>query len=316
MNNSLVKTILIVTIFACGTVLNSYGAFKDMGWGARPVSMGGAYTAVSDDANAVIYNPAGMVQIANVDSTFMYAKLFAGLDEVDMGLNYLAFAAPMGPYGTVGCSWASFVSKGEYQEDAFIASYARWLNSFLAGGISIKYLGHKYTLDGRSVNDPVFAGGDSKYAVTADIGLFGGAAVRGLPNPVMAGLSIKNLTQPDIGLKSEDKVPMEATAGASYEIKPGLKVAGDLSYRLQEWGKSSDKMNVRLGGEMWLMNRMLGIRAGGNFSDICLGLGFSYPMNTVELQFDYGFVYPMQVSQTQGTHRLSLSLRYLLPKAQ
>ena len=37
-------------------------AFVDDGWGARPVGMGGFFTAIADDSNAALYNPAGIVQ--------------------------------------------------------------------------------------------------------------------------------------------------------------------------------------------------------------------------------------------------------------
>ena len=41
---------------------------------ARPAAMGGAYVAVADDASAVFYNPAGIVNSDYKDITFMYAK--------------------------------------------------------------------------------------------------------------------------------------------------------------------------------------------------------------------------------------------------
>ena len=45
-------------------LLNTYGS------GARPASLGGAYTAVSDDAFALIYNPAGLTQIKKKELSF------------------------------------------------------------------------------------------------------------------------------------------------------------------------------------------------------------------------------------------------------
>jgi len=41
--------------------LANYSAtFVDIGFGARPLGMGRAYTALAADANAVVWNPAGM----------------------------------------------------------------------------------------------------------------------------------------------------------------------------------------------------------------------------------------------------------------
>ena len=43
---------------------NSYGEeFPYLYKGARPLGMGGAFTAISDDANALFYNPAGLANI-------------------------------------------------------------------------------------------------------------------------------------------------------------------------------------------------------------------------------------------------------------
>ncbi len=41
--------------------------FETYGFGSRPISMGGAYTAVADDFGATYYNPAGLPQIGQVD---------------------------------------------------------------------------------------------------------------------------------------------------------------------------------------------------------------------------------------------------------
>jgi hypothetical protein len=40
---------------------------NDAGVGARAMGMGGAYTAVSDDAAAIYYNPAGLAQMRRIE---------------------------------------------------------------------------------------------------------------------------------------------------------------------------------------------------------------------------------------------------------
>jgi hypothetical protein len=42
-----------------------HGSDLGMGIGARAVSMGGAFTAVADDASAVFWNPAGLSQLTD-----------------------------------------------------------------------------------------------------------------------------------------------------------------------------------------------------------------------------------------------------------
>jgi long-subunit fatty acid transport protein len=46
-----------------GLALEKLGILCNQGTGARPFAMGGAYTAVSDDAFALIYNPAGLAEM-------------------------------------------------------------------------------------------------------------------------------------------------------------------------------------------------------------------------------------------------------------
>lgn len=49
-------------------------AFVDIGYGARPMGMDGAFVALADNANAVLWNPAGLTRLTHIEVTFMYAK--------------------------------------------------------------------------------------------------------------------------------------------------------------------------------------------------------------------------------------------------
>jgi hypothetical protein len=59
------------------------GEFLTLGVGARALAMGGGYGALSDDATALYWNPAGLGQVARrTEATFMHSSLF-GLDSYD-----------------------------------------------------------------------------------------------------------------------------------------------------------------------------------------------------------------------------------------
>ncbi|MBC8182313.1 hypothetical protein H8E88_14520 [candidate division KSB1 bacterium] len=49
-------------------------AYVDIGYGARPMGMGGAYTALTHDAHSVLWNPAGLTRLKNTNATFMWTK--------------------------------------------------------------------------------------------------------------------------------------------------------------------------------------------------------------------------------------------------
>ena len=49
-------------------------AYVDIGYGARPMGMGGAFTALTHDAHSVLWNPAGLTRLDNTNATFMWTK--------------------------------------------------------------------------------------------------------------------------------------------------------------------------------------------------------------------------------------------------
>jgi len=59
-----------------GITLERLGMLNTRATGSRPLSMGGAFTAVSDDAFAMIYNPAGLAQVRRKELSFglLHAK--------------------------------------------------------------------------------------------------------------------------------------------------------------------------------------------------------------------------------------------------
>src|SRR3984893_2886887 len=111
-------------------------AFLDTGWGARPVGMGGAFTAIADDSNAPLYNPAGLVQVQWNEVSAMYARLFSGLtlysgdDQVHLDQSYLAYVSKPSRCGSFGLSWANFNTTHLYREDTVAVSYARNVGDF------------------------------------------------------------------------------------------------------------------------------------------------------------------------------------------
>ena len=48
--------------------------------GARGIAMGGAYSAVTDDADSMYWNPAGLTKIPRFSATFMYTPYVAGIN--------------------------------------------------------------------------------------------------------------------------------------------------------------------------------------------------------------------------------------------
>ncbi|NIR52662.1 hypothetical protein GWO43_29080 [candidate division KSB1 bacterium] len=103
---SLIKSVTAICIaMFLGVSQNSFsqglsnipGAFAEAGVGVRPSGMGQAYTAISDDANAFLTNPAGLLLGRRANFTANYAKLFGLIPSSYVGLLY-----PLGTNYAIG----------------------------------------------------------------------------------------------------------------------------------------------------------------------------------------------------------------------
>src|SRR5436305_1138881 len=98
------SALLLTLALLLSSLPAAQAAFLDDGWGARPVGMGGAFTAISDDSNASLYNPAGIAQLQWNEFSATYAQLFSGLtlysgeDQSHLDQSYLAFVAKPIPH--------------------------------------------------------------------------------------------------------------------------------------------------------------------------------------------------------------------------
>jgi len=301
-----------------------HAAFQDDGWGARPVGMGGAFTAIADDASAPLYNPAGLVQVQWNEVSAMYAQLFTGLtlysgdstnggDTVHLDESYLAYISkPIHNIGSIGISWANFNTTHLYREDTVSLSYARNVGDFvpvldnsLGFGLNLKYLHRGISLDPSTVNDPVFQGGSNASAMTVDVGLLY-KPEEGPLNGWRLGLAGKNLTQPNVGFTDVDREPMEWRLGLAYQSqqRPWLVPALDLVRR--------DGVNdAHAGLESWLFHDTLGLRAGVNRDEGAAGLSYYQAVNkNFGFRLDYGFTVPFYVEGTSGSHRIQATLYF------
>jgi hypothetical protein len=308
------RYIFLIMLILLGAFSAAIAAFKDDGWGARPLGMGGAFTAAGDDVNVQLYNPAGIWQIEDFEATFMNAKLFTGLDKVDLGMNYAAIVMPTNGDMNIGVLWANLVSQDLYREDTFAVSAAMPVNNRICVGANLKYLSHAFTLDARTQNDAVFASGNSKSVFAADLGvqyiMFETKKYQSI-----LGFAAKNVNQPDIGFLTPDIVPAEFRLGfaAIFYGKTVVSPAIDVTYRNQEWGNDIDKINVHAGCETRFFNELFSARAGANMNEITMGFGFAPRIKGLETRIDYAFIMPAAVKETSGTHRASLTLHFLPP---
>ncbi|MEI7530216.1 MAG: LysM peptidoglycan-binding domain-containing protein [Elusimicrobiota bacterium] len=264
--------------------------------------MGTAYTAVSDDANAMNTNPAGLAQLKSPELTAVYGKLYTGLsDESKLGQGYFGVAAPVQRYapGVVGLSWDEVRLSEAYSETVFTVSYATAVYRGIYGGMSLKYLKQGYIADPYTETDPLFANkGYSKSGVALDLG-----ALYRLNSRYSFAVAVKNLNQPDMGLGTEDRVHRDVKLGAAYWLKNGV-VDTDVSFR-------DGNCDFSVGAERAFQAKYL-VRLGflaGNDSRRNISLGFGTRFGA--LNFDYAFTLPIGgISGTTGSHRLAFGFKF------
>jgi tetratricopeptide (TPR) repeat protein len=114
--------------------------------------MGGAFTAIADDATALFWNPAGLARIGHQEIAGSHADLFrTGIKD-----NHAAFVLPLSPDQAAALDWYhSGFDDGElgFGENRLGLGYALKMRSWLSVGVDVKLLTRNTDLDGMRVQD-------------------------------------------------------------------------------------------------------------------------------------------------------------------
>lgn len=308
---------IVALMFLLSVSATGQAAFKESLWGARPASLVGAFTAVADDANAPAYNPAGISFITHNEITFMYARLFSGVnfysgdDTSRLGLGYFSYVPTIKAkaYGSYAVSWTNFAATNLYREDTLSLTAAdsyqfetlRSAPIFSYGG-NLKFLRRAFSTDQRTDQDPVFNGGRDSNAVTVDLGVMVRPNWAVLPG-LKFGLAGQNLTEPDIGLHARDRVPIKLSFGVAYQDSslPLINPAFEFSRR-------GGRTLLTGAWEAWVAKDVLALRVGANADELGGGIGYQFHLaNKLTMRLDYGLIWPFNVDGTTGSHRVSIS---------
>ena len=296
--------ILLIIVISC---LNAYGSSGDGGYagaflkngiGVRPLSMGKAFVAVADDANAGYWNPAGLAKLNNPQMSFMYSNpmnydIVGGGGVKDIGYHTLSAAIPS-RYGSAGLNVA-YLSVGdilvvkdasgptgekfEDKELGVIASYANNITDQVRLGLNLKFVSQTlWNEKGSGMGLDIGALYEPAYNVTV-------------------GIMAQNLISPKITLlENSNSIPRNLAFGLSYkpmEEKILLATAIDKS-----GGRS---VKFHLGAEVHPV-KDLAIRAGytTDTGEISAGIGVRLSF----IQLDYGF----GLLSLGSTHRVALTM--------
>jgi len=267
---------------------------------ARSVAMGGAYSALATDSNALLYNPAGLGLVNRDEATFMHNSYFQSVNQEYLGLafkqgfgfniNFLKFAdTARTTYANPNSTLGTFAMN----DLALSGGYGRVVMPNLSVGGALKYIHEK--IDNQSAN-----------AVALDIGaMYSVPMVRGLTT----SLSLQNIG-PDVKYRNvgysgpREHLPYNTRLGAAYAFSV-LGLANTVGLDLSK----TRSMNTVVGvGVESVIYKMFALRLGfnnRNSADIGLSGGIGW-MND-----DYAIDYAVAPYGALGfSHRVSGTVRW------
>jgi len=266
------------------------------GVGARPLGMGGAFTAIADNADAPYWNPAGLGFVEQNEITTMQTKLSTDADHY-----YISYVKPaLG--GALGVSWIQIglgsitqtsaevdsdnevvdLSVFSYFSNAYIFSYGKDLNERVSLGLAAKYL----TSDMFQVS----GGQASGYSITPGM-------LCKLGQGWSLGVKIDELlNSQQWGTGAVEQVPPKLRLGLAYaKSNPGL-FALDIVQTLKTGYAAAASM-----GYEWTREG-LSLRFGYSADGLTTGAGFQSGHTKV----DYAYVTQKALSK-DNVHRVSLT---------
>lgn len=262
---------------------------------ARAVGLGGAYTALATDSNALLYNPAGLARVKSSEATFMHNQYGQGV-----GQQYIGVALKNGfglqfNYASLGDVPRTTIadpsgtgSRLNVSDTALGAGYGRELSPDLSVGGGAKYFTE--TLGEVSV---------SGYALDVG-GLYRLPDVKGLS----FGASLLNLGPPVKFAAASERLPTTLRLGSAYAAR---LPHNDVTLALDLTKSLLDKVRLGFGAET-LIDERFAVRAGFTTRQeagigLVLGLGWTGR----KVSADYALV-PM--GDLGNAHRVSFTLRW------
>ncbi len=281
----------------------------DLGMGARPPGMGGAFTGLADDENALLYNPAGLASLAGFHFSSLFESRFGrALDgSVALAAPHLGIALFSLRVGGIARTDEAGRPQGQFDYGNFgLIAGAGYRWSDLFGGDLPLSLGGQFKF--LSVSSPP-AGNGIGFSLAPALLLelrrltLGPVQLRAL----RLGLLVENLIGLPLCSGSGHCEPwaLGARLGLSADLTPDLTLALDLEtsgdlHLGGEWHlRRADLM--RLGLEELALR--LGAQTTGNVFSFTAGLGIAYQ----NFSLQYAFISHPRLG---GSSRFSLGAHF------
>ena len=285
-----------------------------LGAGARSIGLGGAFTAIADDATATVWNPAGLGSAADLSLNLSTQRL-----DLDRSHNFIALTKALGSAGSIGLAVTNAGVSGiqqydanekyggefDYSANAYSLSYGIGIGNFSLG-LTGRMLMDNFGLE--SVENQSGFGG-------VDIGLMGHALHIDVGEEKVPTFHYGIVAKYLGASLGDDTVPMVVDVGVAYNLYMGNVVtfAADLEQEFLNLDESAT--SLRLGAEYTIAtyrSTAFSIRGGVKASRDVQNLFGGFGVNTGGLQIDYAIQDGMssEINGVGSNHFVSLSYRY------
>ncbi len=172
MKKRLIEILVVLFVMLDSTFLFSQdlsgipAAFVDIGFGARPLGLSGAYTAVGNDVQCLLWNPAGLGGVGYIQGTFSTTR--------QLGIIPYQMAAAAFRFGPNFVHSEGIILSGNdaLREFTFLVGMSyekRWVNgSWVRGGITLSYRNASF---GKNAAAGTGAVTGSAFGSSADLGV-------------------------------------------------------------------------------------------------------------------------------------------------
>jgi len=280
------KKLLLIVIVA-GLGILSAGVFEDYQPSARARGMGGAFTGVSDDVNALFFNPAGLVQtkfgvavgLANIQNQeFTEFKTAAAGYQLPKGLGTVAIGGRLLD--------VDFEDENLMSEQTWSIGHGFTLLNDVHSQVYFGYSGNLYRLS--------FEGEDPSNAIGIDVG---GMAI--LHQRTRFGFSVQNINKPRMGDQNQVELPTKLAMGVSYIPYDGVNTTIELR---KDFAAETEFM----AGAEYQLFEPLALRAGVHISNPASWTAGA-TFNVRGINIDYAF---SSHAVLAGTHYLNLGYKF------
>jgi len=295
-----------------GSKGTSGAQFLEIGPGARPAAMGGAFAGIADDVHAVYYNPAGLANLQHVEVTGMDDQYFQGVN-----YDFAAVAVPLlsfkkdaiqdkNAYGVLGFSIYN-LSLGNIPTQGTTESASP------TGTIASQDLAYALSYGYSPRGSDLAFGATAKY-VTSELGGYNASAFAADAGALYRreawtlGAGLRNMG-PGYGFAGQtDPMPLLFYAGGGYQITKRWLGSVEID------APRDNDLVFAVGTEYVhpFTDKISGaLRAGynsgntdaGSFSGVSLGGGITYG----NFSFDYAFI---PFGDLGNTSRYSLVVKF------